>query len=139
MARVNRWNPDTVAPPAGRYSHLASVPEGHEIVYLAGQLGVRPDGTLAGLDARAQGEQIFANIESLLSAAGGGPEHLVKLLTLVAGVEHLDGYRAAQAEAFKLWFPGDDFPAQSLAVVAALAAPQYVVEVEAIAAIPRTS
>jgi len=134
---MHRWNPDTVAPPAGRYSHLASVPPGHEIVHLSGQLGVRRDGTLAGPGARAQGDQVFANIAALLTAAGGGPEHLVKLLTLVAGVEHLDGYRTAQAAAYARWFPAGDFPAQSLAVVAALAAPQYVVEVEAIAAIPR--
>ncbi|WP_410653937.1 RidA family protein [Amycolatopsis sp. lyj-112] len=132
-----RWNPPEVAPPAGRYSHLAVTPPECEIVFLAGQLGVLPDGTLAGPEAEAQGRQVFANIEALLAAAGGEPRHLVKLLTLISGTEHLAGYRAAQAEAFGRWFPEGDFPAQSLAVVAALAAPEYTVEVEAVAAIPR--
>lgn len=133
-----RWNPDGVAPPLGRYSHLAEVPPGHRLVFLAGQLGVHADGTLAGPDAETQARQIFANIEVLLAARGAGPRHLVKLVTLLAGVEHLPGYRAAQAEAFAKWFPDGDFPAQTLAVVAALAAPGYTAEVEAVAAVPET-
>ncbi|WP_372664830.1 RidA family protein [Amycolatopsis kentuckyensis] len=132
--KPRRWNPDTVAPPLGRYSHLAEVPAGHRLVFLAGQLGVGPDGTLTG--AEAQAKQIFANLDALLAAEGAGPSHLVKLLTLVAGTEHLDGYRAAQAEAFAGWFPDGDYPAQTLAVVAGLARPEYVVEVEAVAAVP---
>ena len=118
--KPRRWNPDTVAPPLGRYSHLAEVPAGHRLVFFAA----------------TQGRQIFANLAALLAAEGAGPEHLVKLLTLVAGTEHLDGYRAAQAEAFATWFPDGDFPAQTLAVVAGLARPEYAVEVEAIAAVP---
>lgn len=134
--KPRRWNPDTVAPPLGRYSHLAEVPAGHRLVFLAGQLGVGPDGTLAGPGAEPQAKQIFANLGALLAAEGAGPEHLVKLLTLVAGTEHLDGYRAAQAEAFANWFPDGDYPAQTLAVVAGLARPEYAVEVEAVAAVP---
>jgi 2-iminobutanoate/2-iminopropanoate deaminase len=134
--KPRRWNPETVAPPLGRYSHLAEVPAGHRLVFLAGQLGVGPDGTLAGVDAEAQGRQIFANLEALLAAEGARPEHLVKLLTLVAGTEHLAGFRAAQAEMFARWFPDGDFPASTLAVVAALAGPDYAVEVEAVAAVP---
>ncbi len=133
--KPRRWNPESVAPPLGRYSHLAEVPAGHRLVFLAGQLGVAPDGELAA-DAVAQARQIFANLEALLAAEGAGPEHVVKLLTLVAGTEHLAGYRAAQAEVFAKWFPEGDFPASTLAVVAALAGPDYAVEVEAIAAVP---
>ncbi|VVJ18861.1 endoribonuclease L-PSP [Amycolatopsis camponoti] len=48
----------------------------------------------------------------------------------------MDGYRAAQAEAFTNWFPDGDYPAQTLAVVVGLARPEYAVEVEAIAAVP---
>ncbi|WP_410643549.1 RidA family protein [Amycolatopsis sp. lyj-346] len=131
-----RWNPGTVAPPIGRYSHLAEVPPGHRLVFVAGQLGTLPDGTLAGPDAETQARQIFENIELLLAAQGAGPRHLVKLLTMVAGTEHLAGYRAAQAEVFAKWFPDGDFPAQSLMVVAALAGPDFTAEVEAIAAVP---
>ncbi|WP_370964812.1 RidA family protein [Amycolatopsis sp. cg9] len=93
--KPRRWNPDTVAPPLGRYSHLTQVPPGHRLVFLAGQLGVRPDGTLARPDTESQAMQLFANVSELLAAEGAGPEHLVKLLTLAAGTKHLNGYRAA--------------------------------------------
>ncbi|HEX4418787.1 MAG TPA: hypothetical protein VH165_12840 [Kofleriaceae bacterium] len=38
-------NPDTVHAPLGLYSHTALVPEGTELVFVSGQIGVRPDDT----------------------------------------------------------------------------------------------
>ncbi|WP_214416298.1 RidA family protein [Sphaerisporangium fuscum] len=134
---IRRWSPDDLAPPIGRYSHLAAVPDGHEIVFVAGQVGVLGDGELAGPDAESQARQVFANIETLLASMGAGPEHLVKLFTMVAGTEHLAGCRAAIGEAFGRWYPGGDWPAQSLVVVAALARPDLAVEIEAVVAVPR--
>ncbi|MFF5208359.1 RidA family protein [Streptosporangium sp. NPDC000396] len=134
---IRRWNPDTVAPPIGRYSHLASVPEGHELVFIAGQVGALEDGTLAGPDAESQTRQIFANIERLLESLGAGPEHLVKLLTMVAGTEHLGGFRAAVQDVFPKWYPDGDWPTNSLLVAAALATPELAVEIEAVVAVPR--
>jgi enamine deaminase RidA (YjgF/YER057c/UK114 family) len=134
---VRRWNPSEVAPPIGQYSHLAAVPAGHELVFISGQVGVLDDGSLAGPDARSQTRQALANIEKLLRSMDAGPEHLVKLLTLVSGTEHLEGCRAARTEVFAAWYPGGDWPAHSLAVVAALAAPELTVEIEGIAAVPR--
>jgi 2-iminobutanoate/2-iminopropanoate deaminase len=133
---INRSNPPVVAPPAGRYSHVATVPAGHDLVFLAGQIGATPDGALAGPDAESQARQIFANIEALLGSVGAGPGNVVKLVTLVAGTEHIDGYRAASEEVFDRWYPAGDWPPNTLAVVAALAAPALVVEIEAVVAVP---
>ena len=133
---IRRWNPSQVAAPAGQYSHLAAVPPGYELVFVSGQLGLLPDGSLAGEDAESQTRQVLANLRELLAAAGGGPEHIVKLLVLIGGVEHLTGSREARAAVFAEWYPDGDFPANSLMVVAQLAAPEYVVEIEAVAAIP---
>lgn len=134
---IRRWSPPQIGPPVGQYSHLAAVPEGHEVVFLAGQVGTLPDGTLAGPDAETQTRQTLANIEALLAALGAGPEHLVKMFTMVAGVEHLAGSRAARKEVFDRWFPAGDWPAHSLIVAAALAAPELTVEIEAVAAVPK--
>ncbi|MGH8916906.1 MAG: RidA family protein, partial [Actinomycetes bacterium] len=68
---------------------------------------------------------------------GAGPEHLVKVFTMVAGVEHLAGSRVARKEVFDRWFPEGDWPAQSLIVAAALATPELAVEIEAVAAVPK--
>ena len=133
---IRRWNPSSVAAPAGQYSHLAAVPAGHELVFVSGQLGLLPDGTLAGADAETQTRQALANIQDLLAAAGSGPEHIVKFLSLIAGTEHLAGSRTARSEIFAEWYPDGDFPAHSLMVVTQLAAPQFAVEIEAVAAIP---
>ncbi|WP_037360793.1 RidA family protein [Amycolatopsis orientalis] len=132
-----RWNPETVAAPVGRYSHLAQIPAGQELVVVAGQIGARPDGTLAGPDAEAQTREALANIERVLAAAGAGPEHLVKVFSMVAGTEHLAGFRAATGAVFSRWFPEGDWPTQSLIVVSALAKPELAVEIEAMAAVPR--
>ncbi|MFC4015218.1 RidA family protein [Nonomuraea purpurea] len=134
---IRRWNPDNLAPPIGQYSHLASVPDGHELVMISGQVGTLPDGTLAGPDAETQTRQIFDNFERLLDSLGAGPQHLVKLFTLVAGVEHVEGCRAARGERFAKWYPDGDWPAHSLAVVTALADPALTVEIEGVAALPR--
>jgi 2-iminobutanoate/2-iminopropanoate deaminase len=106
-------------------------------VFISGQVGGLEDGTLAGPDAQSQTQQAFGNVERLLGSLGAGPEHLVKLLTLVAGTEHLAGRRAAREEVFARWNPRGDWPAHSLAVVAALATPELTVEIEATAAVPR--
>jgi enamine deaminase RidA (YjgF/YER057c/UK114 family) len=134
---IKRWNPTGVAAPLGRYSHLASVPADHEVVFLSGQVGAREDGSLAGADAESQTLQAMANIAALLDSLGAGPRSVVKLFTLVAGTEHLDGFRTTLGLVFDDWYPDGDWPAHSVAVVAALAAPELAVEVEAVAAIPR--
>ncbi|MBT2224723.1 RidA family protein [Nonomuraea sp. NEAU-A123] len=134
---IRRWNPVNLAPPIGQYSHLAAVPADHELVFISGQVGTLEDGALSGPDAESQTRQALANIERLLESMDAGPEQLVKLLTLVSGAEHLEGYRAAREAVFARWYPEGDWPAHSLAVVAALAAPELTVEIEGMAAVPR--
>jgi 2-iminobutanoate/2-iminopropanoate deaminase len=134
---IRRWSPPGVAPPLGQYSHLAAVPADHELVFVAGQVGVREDGGLAGPDAESQTREALANIERLLKSLGAGPENLVKLTTLVAATEHLTGSRAAREEVFARWYPEGDWPAHTLMVVAALARPDLTVEIEGMVAVPR--
>ncbi|MCW2878731.1 MAG: enamine deaminase RidA [Sphaerisporangium sp.] len=133
---IRRWNPPGVAPPVAQYSHLVSVPPDHELVLIAGQFGLLPDGTLAGLDAESQSLQIFANIETLLASMGAGPEHLVKLFTMVTGVEHLEGSRVARQQVFDRWYPYGGYPTNSLAVLAGLSTPELIVQIDGMAAIP---
>jgi 2-iminobutanoate/2-iminopropanoate deaminase len=109
---------------------------GLSTVAIAGRIGARPDGELVGPDAESQTRQVLANLVSVLVAARGGPQHLLRLFAMVAGREHLPGYRAALTDWLSTWFPGGDFPAQSLILVAGLARPEILVEVEAAAAVP---
>ncbi|SDK92480.1 Enamine deaminase RidA, house cleaning of reactive enamine intermediates, YjgF/YER057c/UK114 family [Nonomuraea maritima] len=133
---IQRWSPAEVGAPVGQYSHLAAAPAGARLLYVSGQVGTLPDGAFAGTDAETQTHQIYENIGALLESAGTSPRHLLKLFTMVAGQEHLAGCRAGRVEAFERWFPEGDWPAHSLIVVSALASPEILVEVEAVAVVP---
>jgi enamine deaminase RidA (YjgF/YER057c/UK114 family) len=69
---------------------------GLSTVAIAGRIGARPDGELVGPDAESQTRQVLANLVSVLVAARGGPQHLLRLFAMVAGREHLPGYRAGR-------------------------------------------
>ncbi|WP_225767053.1 RidA family protein [Inquilinus sp. Marseille-Q2685] len=72
------FNPETMPAPNG-YSQVAMIPAGARLVQLAGQVGIRPDGTITGPDFAAQAEQAFENVKAGLAAAGSGFEHVIRL------------------------------------------------------------
>ena len=125
---VTFLNPPTVHAPAGAYSHSAVVPGGTELVFLSGQVGVRPDGTLATTTAE-QAEQVFANIGALLAAHGLDAGALVKLTIFMVAGREIHAVRAARAK-----FLGAHQPASSAFYVTQLVDPAWHVEIEAIAA-----
>lgn len=126
MNRAN--NPSTVAPPIGAYSHSVEIPPHSRILYISGQVGIGPDGLLKE-GVEAQTEQVCRNILAILEANGMGLNDLVKVNSYIINPSDLAGFRAARTRVF-----GDAKPASTLAVIQALAGPQYLVEIEAIAA-----
>jgi 2-iminobutanoate/2-iminopropanoate deaminase len=125
---LKRHNPGTVAPPLARYSHAIEVPAGARWLHLSGQVGVRPDGTLAE-GAEAQVEQTWANILALLQAAGMTVHDLVKVTVFLTDPAHIPLQREVRQRVL-----GGVTPASTLLVVAGLARPDLLVEIEAIAA-----
>ena len=124
------FNPPGVAPPASRYSHGAEVGSGARWLYISGQVGTAPDGSIRqGL--KAQMEQVFANIGSVLEAAGMTKKNLVKLTVFVTqpGPEAVALYRTLRDQ----WCDGHA-PAATYLVVAGLAHRDFLVEIEAVAA-----
>lgn len=136
-SHLTAWDPDTLAPPIGRYSHLVRVPAGHDLVYISGQVGSTPAGELPE-SMYEQARNIFLNIEILLDDVGGTPRDLVKLLTFAVG-DDLSGFYRARDEAYARWFPDVPPCGHSLAVVARLAAPGLLLEVEGIMALKAAS
>lgn len=119
--------PTTVAPPTG-YSHGVELGANARVLYIAGQLGVAPDGSFAK-DIAGQAEQAWKNIQSVLAAAGMGLQDLVKVNHYLTRKEDIAGYRAVRAKML-----GDHKPASTLLVISALAREEALVEVEAVAA-----
>src|SRR5689334_18583108 len=79
-----RHTPNTVAEPFGPYSHAVEVPEGSRLLYISGEVGVLPDGTVPqGIEAQA--EACWRNIIAILADAGMGVGDLVKITTTWCG------------------------------------------------------
>jgi len=131
-----KWNPPQVAAPIGKYSHLTTVPAKTQLMFIAGQVGNDATGKIAAGDSYAQTIAAFRNVDRLLDSVGVGPQNIVRLLSFVSGTEHLAGYFAARDEIYAEWFARGDYPGHSLAVVSALASPEFTVELEGWAAIP---
>ncbi|MEO8383816.1 MAG: RidA family protein [Betaproteobacteria bacterium] len=125
---ISLSNPTGVHAPLGLYSHTVSVPQGTELVFFSGQLGVRPDGSTPTTIAE-QADQVFANIITLLRSHGLQASDIVKLTTfMVAGQ---DGQAVRNA---RLKHLGSHRPASTAVYVSRLVDPAWFVEVEAVAA-----
>ena len=124
-------NPEELPTPASYTQVIAAT--GSRLVFVAGQVADDAQGNLVGPgDLAAQARQVFANIGRSLAAAGAGPEQVTKITIYV--VHHLPEYLPAISEARIAVF-GDHKPADSLVGVEALAEPEYLIEVEAIAVV----
>ncbi|WP_018655517.1 RidA family protein [Actinomadura flavalba] len=124
-------HPPGLHDPAGYgYSHLAAT---SGPVFVAGQYASDAEGHVVSADFAAQVERSFANLGTALAAAGLGFEHVARLGTYIVGHEpaRLD---ALLAVIRRHW--GDRPPAQTLLGVAALALPDMLFEVDAVAVRP---
>lgn len=125
---LKQYNPPTVAPPFARYSHGIEAPAGARWLFISGQVGVTPEGKVAE-GAEAQIEQAWRNVLSVLEAAGMGPRDLVKVTTFLINRADLPTARTVRERILH----GAE-PASTLLFVAGLASPEWLVEIEAIAA-----
>jgi len=129
---IRKINPPSVPKPVAAYSHVADVPPGTRLLFLAGQIGNRADGSLPD-GVEDQAVQALENIRLILAAQGAGPQDIVKLTFYVAAKPaSLAKLNAKRAEMFAATAP----PPSTWIQVAGLARPEYLVEIEAVAAIP---
>lgn len=132
-----RSNPSGIAAPIGKYHHATTVPAGSDLVFISGQIGSDPDGRVLR-DPVDQARAAFANIGVILADLDVGPGHIAKLLTFVAGADNVRQFFTVRDEVFAGWYPDGAVPSHSLAVVAGLADPELLVEIEAVVAVPRS-
>ena len=120
--------PDTVAPPFSAYSHAVEIPAGARMLYVSGQLGVAPDGTVAE-DFTGQADQAFRNVLAILDSAGMTASDLVRVNTFLTDSADIGAYRAIRDRHL-----GGHKAASTMIVISALAQPRFRIEVEAVAA-----
>jgi enamine deaminase RidA (YjgF/YER057c/UK114 family) len=128
-----------------RYIHPSSFPKPRgytngviadgRTLHISGQIAWDKDAHIVSSDFATQFLQSLDNVIAVVREAGGGTEHIVKLLAFVTD---LDQYRAATRAIGEGWRGrmGKHYPAMSLVKVAGLLEPGALVEIEGIAMLP---
>jgi enamine deaminase RidA (YjgF/YER057c/UK114 family) len=119
--------------PNPAYSHVV-VSSRARTIYIAGQVSIDEHGALVGAgDLAAQTTQVMRNLGLALSAGGASYADIVKITTYV--VNYKPEHRPIIGQARSAFFQGMPPPASTLVGVSALAMPEWLIEIEAIAVI----
>jgi len=121
-------NPEALSRSRG-YSQVVKV---GNTVYIAGQISAGSDGNVVGKgDPETQVRQVWRNVEAAVKAAGGTLQNIVKTTTYITNIQYAAAVRKVREELFQSLNP----PTSTLLVVAGLAGPDYLVEIEVIAVV----
>jgi enamine deaminase RidA (YjgF/YER057c/UK114 family) len=121
-------NPPAIADPIGTYSHGIEVPPNARWLYVAGQIGIRKDGSVPPT-VEAQSEVAWQNVVAILASAGMKVTDIVKMTQFLVNLEDFPKYAATRAK-----FLAGHRPASTGLVIRSLVKPEYLVEVEVVAA-----
>ena len=120
--------PDTVTPPFSEYHHAMEAPAGARLLLVSGQIGTRRDGTLPPT-IEEQCEEAWRNVFRVLESAGMGPEDLLRVNQYFVRPEDVEPVRKMRVK-----MTGDLRTGSTLLRVAGLASPDWLIEIEAMAA-----
>lgn len=133
--RITSINPETLGAPKG-YSNGMRVSGDCDLLFVAGQIAWNSEQRFDSLHFGAQFRQALANVLTVVRAAGGGPEHVVRLTMYVVDKrEYLLDIKEVGAAYRELM--GRNYPAMALVEVRALLEDDARIEIEATAALPR--
>lgn len=122
---VERPEAPGLARPGGHYSHVTVV---GDLIFTAGQLGIREDGShTADLSFEAQVRQALTNMLAAVRAGGAGADGIAKVTAYIVGVENWPRFNAVYAEVM-----GPHRPARTVVPVPELHY-GYLVEIDAVA------
>ena len=128
MSALKKHNPPQIAGTFATYSHGVEVPPNARWLYIAGQVGVKPDGSLAG-NADAQVRQAWHNVREILGSADMTTEDLVRVNVYITDPEDVRLNRESWRDISKA-----AGPAITMVTVKRLSHPDWRVEIEAVAA-----
>lgn len=135
MCAVQRFQPEYL--PQRRvngyllYSHVVSVPAGHRLVFISGQLARNSKGDIVGPgDMHTQIRQVGENLKAALEAAGASLADLIKTTTYVTDIDEFFKHVDIRHE-----YLGSALPASTTVEVRRLSHPDLLVEIEAVACV----
>jgi enamine deaminase RidA (YjgF/YER057c/UK114 family) len=132
--KVHPINPGELGAPKG-YSHGVIAPAGCRLLFVAGQVGWDRARRVVSPEFAAQFGQALDNVLTVVRAAGGQPEHVVRMTLYV---QDRTSYLESLKELGEAWRSrmGRHYPAMTLVEVSALLEEGALVEIEATAALP---
>ena len=134
MADIKIFNPAGLAKPPTTYSHIAQA-KTQQVVFIAGQVPTDAAGNVVGKgDIEAQSAQVYANIHTALRAVGADWANVVQFTSFLTRAEDSAAFRAWRNREFPKMFPGGS-PPNTLLIISRLADPDYLLEVQTIAAL----
>lgn len=110
----------------------ATISAAGRLLHVSGQVAQGPDGKTIGIgDVAKQTETAIENLKALLSAANASLDDVCRVVIYLVSRDHLPAVIAARRRNFR-----EPYPAATVIVVAGLANPEWLVEIEATAALP---
>jgi 2-iminobutanoate/2-iminopropanoate deaminase len=129
--KVRYSSPATLFDPKS-YSHVVEV-EGGRLLFVSGQVPVNAQRQITSKDLREQVRRIYDNIEAVLKSVGAGLEHVIKTNNYLTNISQTGVFREMRDQRFAHLATK---PASTTVVVTALVDPDYLLEIEVIAAVP---
>ena len=130
-------NPSGTAPAQGLYSH-AGLARGGTLAFIAGQLSVGANGEVVGAgDFEAQFRRVIQNLADVLQGLGTDYKSVVKFTTYLTRSQDIEKFMILRGEMFPRLFGGETYPPNTLLIVSRLVKADFLVEIEAVAAVPR--
>ena len=114
----------------GMHAQAVMVAGQPRLIFVSGQVAVDPGGETIGSDVATQARAVFERISRYLSECGASLADVVKITTFLTDMDEYAAFAEVRAE----FFPARK-PASSTVGVKALSRPEYLIEVEAVAAI----
>lgn len=121
-----------LAKPSGHFSHATKVVARGTLVFISGMVAKRADGSIAGVgDIEAQTRQVCENLKAAVEEAGGTLDDICRVDVFVRNMEYFETIHKVRREYFK-----GDAPASTMVEVSKMTSPDYLIEINAIAALP---
>ena len=127
MADIKIGNVEALGKPLGQYSHLARV-KASEFLFIAGMLA-------PGESFDAQCSGVFEQIEKALTSQGAGWGNVVQFTTYLVHSQDIPRFMQWRLREFPRLFPNGAYPPNTLLVIDRLVGEQYLIEVQAVAAL----
>jgi 2-aminomuconate deaminase len=119
------------AQPRGRFPHFRRA---GDFIFVSGTSSRRADNSIEGTDIAAQTRAVIENIGAILAEAGGSLGDVVEICSYLVDMKDFDGYNQVYGQYFD-----ERGPARTTVAVAELPHPDLLIEIKAVAYLPKGS